>query len=112
VYTFELNQSKISGLSEEERAEEGFPRSTLLLIRKERNEQGYRYEFANGTMKYNETNTTLTEQLTPGEYVLYAKIDPTFKSKHMPPSATINLYSKNFASLQAAPRTKYPSLLR
>lgn len=34
VFTFELNQSKIFGQTEEQRKEEGIGRSTILLIRK------------------------------------------------------------------------------
>lgn len=83
-----------------------------MLIKKERKEKGERLEFVNGTMRYNESNTTLTEQLLPGDYVIYAKIDTTFKTHKLPRTATLNLYSKNFATLKPVPRTVYPDLLR
>lgn len=83
----------------------------MLLFRKEKTEHGYSYEFVNGTMKY-ETNTIITEELTPGDYVIYAKVDPSFQTKKFPQSATLNLYSKNLANLEPVLRTKYPSLVR
>ena len=61
-------------------------------------------------MKYQEANTILTEKLTPGNYVLYAKIDPTIHSNKFPESAIVNISSKTLAALHQVPRTKYPSL--
>jgi hypothetical protein len=63
-------------------------------------------------MKYNEANTVLTEKLTPGSYVVYAKIDPTAISHRLPSTAMLNLYSKSLPELIAVPRTKYPDLVR
>jgi hypothetical protein len=63
-------------------------------------------------MKYNETNTVLTEKLTPGSYIVYAKIDPTTVSHKLPETAALNIYSKSFPELVAVPRTKYPTLMR
>lgn len=54
----------------------------------------------------------LTEKLSPGDYVIYAKVEPPFNSEKLPQTAVINLYSKLFASLQPVLRTKYPNLLR
>lgn len=63
-------------------------------------------------MKYKDSNTTLTEKLTPGSYIVYAKIDPTLDTHKFPYSATINLYSKSVAYLHQAARLAYPNLLR
>lgn len=54
----------------------------------------------------------MTEELKAGDYVVYCKVDPTYNSHRFPSSATLNLYSKNFASLRPVLRTIYPSLLR
>jgi hypothetical protein len=43
-------------------------------------------------MKYSELDTVLTEKLSPGDYVVYAKVDPTFSGK-IPPTTTLSLYS-------------------
>jgi hypothetical protein len=63
-------------------------------------------------MKYNESNTILTEKLGPGSYVVYAKVDPTVISHRLPPKAVLNIYSRSFAELIAVPRSKYPTLMR
>lgn len=63
-------------------------------------------------MRYNEYNLTLTEKLSPGDYIIYAKVEPPFNTEKFPQTAVINLYSKLFASLQPVLRTKYPNLLR
>jgi hypothetical protein len=54
----------------------------------------------------------LTEKITPGSYILYAKVDPTYKTHKLPQNAVVNLYSKSFPSFHAVPRTKYPTLIR
>lgn len=63
-------------------------------------------------MKYKDTNTTLTEKLSPGSYIIYAKIDPTLDTNKFPYSASINLYSKSVAYLHQALRMTYPNLIR
>lgn len=54
----------------------------------------------------------MTEKLTPGSYVVYAKVDPTFSTHKYPSSAALNIYSKALPELSSVARTKYPNLIR
>lgn len=63
-------------------------------------------------MKYTEANMLLTEKLTPGEYLVFAKIDPTRQSNKIPDNTTLSIFSKALTKLTPVPRTKYPDILR
>lgn len=72
--------------------EEGLCRSTLLVAEQTEND----YKFVDGILKYNDEDTTLNTTLDPGKYILYAKLDPTRKNKHMSTRASVSVYSTNF----------------
>lgn len=77
TYFIELHQSGIRAQTPE-RVEEGLNRSTLFLV------DASNYEFINGSLKYQEEDNTLKANLEPGEYLIYAKIDPTINKKILP----------------------------
>jgi hypothetical protein len=80
-----LNHSPIKGQTKAEEEAEGTGRSTFLLIRKEKGDLNtYKFHFVNGIMRYNEANLMLTEKLSPGDYVIYAKVEPPFNSEKLP----------------------------
>jgi hypothetical protein len=79
-----------------------------VLIR--RTEQGP--EFVNGVLKYSAEDAVLTEALEPGNYMLFAKIDPS-RIRHLVPSKTVvSVYAPGFTMLDSVPRAKHPDLLR
>jgi len=53
----------------------------------------------NGALKYNEEDAILNETLEPGNYIIYAKIDPTRSKQLIPRKTTISLYSPCFTLL-------------
>ena len=69
-------------------------------------------QFINGVLKYNEEDTILTEQLQPGYYILFAKLDPTRNSKLIPLKSVLSVYSSCFTTLDPIPQTKYPNLFK
>ena len=96
TYSFAIHQSEIAELREEERREEGMCRSTILLIRN--NGKGD-FDFVEGILKYNEENTTLTETLEAGKYILFVKVDPTRARRLLPPKIMLGVYSTNYVTL-------------
>ena len=74
-----MHQSGIRGESEE-KIEDGLSRSTLIIAKKEENT----YKFVDGILKYHDEDATLKTNLSPGNYLLYAKLDPTRKHNKMP----------------------------
>lgn len=63
-------------------------------------------------MKYTEASMLLTEKLTPGEYLVFAKVDPTRHSNKIPDSTTLSIFSKALTKLTPVLRTKYPDILQ
>lgn len=102
TYSFQVHQSGLA------LTEEGLCRATLLLIRL--TQEGP--IFVNGVLKYNEEDTVITEDLEPGRYLLFAKIDPTREQKLIPDHTVITSYGPCFTRLTSIEQTKYPNLFR
>ena len=106
-YIFELHQDGIRG-EDVEKIEEGLCRSTLLVA-EQINED---YKFVDGVMKYNDEDTTLSLDLNPGKYVLYAKLDPTRKHHLMTENSSVSVYSREFTLLNSSDQKLHPNLLK
>lgn len=64
--------------------EDGYGRSTVVVIRDNSNKIITDYEYVTGLLRYNDQHTSLRAKLTPGKYIIYAKIDPTIKQGNFP----------------------------
>lgn len=100
TYSFQLHQSGLEENTEQAR----LCRATLLLIRKT-NEGPV---LVNGVLKYNEEDTVITEDLEPGQYLLFAKVDPTRESHQIPTNTVITSYGPSFTRLIFVEQNKYP----
>ena len=84
-YSFCLDQAEMDvekkGL---EYFEEGWGRSTILVIKDNSSNVTEDYDFIDGTLKYNEQYSHIRAKLKPGKFIIYVKIDPTLKHSNFP----------------------------
>lgn len=111
MYTLELNQSELVNHNEEDKNEE-ICRSTILIIKKTNESNNPEFSFVNGTIRYGEKTVALAEKLSPGNYVVYAKLDPTEKDKRIPINTSLSIHSSVFSKLEPVRKDKYPDLLK
>lgn len=63
-------------------------------------------------MKYQEEDNTLKAELEPGDYLIYAKIDPTYNKKLLPEKMSISSYSNSFVDLIPLDKKKEPDFFK
>ena len=80
-----------------------------MLIIKKTNEGP---QFINGILKYSEEDAVLAENLQPGNYILFAKLDPTRGKQLIPSKTVVSCYSPCFTILDHVQKAKHPDLLR
>ena len=54
----------------------------------------------------------MAENLEPGNYLLFAKLDPSRANQLIPAKSVVSCYSPSFTLLEHTPQTKYPDILR
>ena len=93
-YSFCLDQAEMQvekkGL---EYIEEGWGRSTILVIKDNSSNVTQDYEFIDGTMKYNQQYSHVRAKLKAGKYIIYVKIDPTIKNSNFPKKISLSVCS-------------------
>lgn len=77
-YNFTINQSS------SQNKEEGYCRTTILLIQITQQKDKNVYSLVDGLLKYNDENTTLKVWLASGKYLVYGKLDAT-RNLHLMP---------------------------
>jgi len=92
--------------------EEGWSRVTLLLARNQSSQFISNYEYVDGLLKYNQQCANLNVSLTPGNYVVYVKVDPTVTHGNLPAKANLVLYSKRLCSLKESSQSQHQDLLK
>lgn len=104
-----INQSKMNPTQGNDYVEDGFSRSTILIINRNANSP---LEFVDGIFKYHHSNTLLRTHLNPGKYLLYCKLEKTVQEKNFPLQADLVVYSQEKVNLTKTFKTMYPDLLR
>lgn len=107
LYTIEVNQSIIAKQTKEQKIEEGGCRVSLILMIN----QGGKCVYLGGTMKHNQEHLMLTQQLEPGNYVVFVQVDPTRKTKLYPDSINISVHSSSIVQITPAEPGKYLTAL-
>lgn len=92
--------------------EEGWSRTTILLIKNNSTNIITDYEYLDGCLKYNEQHPNLKVLLSPGNYLIYVKLDPTPNSKSFPSKAHLIVYSAFPVLLKESSQAAEPDLLR
>ena len=81
-------------------------RLTILLV----NEKNY--EFIDGSLKYNESDTSVKARLEPGKYLIFAKVDPHPESNSVPTDLRLSSYSKHFVNIEPVKRDEHPKFFQ
>ena len=63
-------------------------------------------------MKYHEEDNTLKTRLTPGNYFVYTKIDPTLSGNLIPENMSLSCYSKHWVDISPVDRKKHPDFFQ
>lgn len=98
--------------SKKEGLDEGWSRTTILLIKDNSTKVITDYEYIDGILKYNEQHPNLKVFLTPGKYLIYIKLDPTTHNQNFPAKANLIVYSSLPVVLKESSQTEEPNLLK
>ena len=82
-----------------DKLDDGYGRTTLMILKKFKHNYQYEYELIDGTLKHEDSVTLLKSHLPAGKYVIYSKVEPTLEKHHFPHKNNLILYSKNIIRL-------------
>lgn len=88
--------------------DEGWSRSTILIIKNNSTNILTEYDYVDGIFKYNEQQVTLKTALSPGRYILYLKLDPTIEHRNFPLKSNLVVYSLYPVTLLESSQKQYP----
>jgi hypothetical protein len=96
----------------EQGLDEGWSRTTLLLLKDNSTKVISDYEYLDGVLKYNEQHPNIKVLLPPGKYIIYVKLDPTSNNRNFPSKAHLIIYSTFPVLLKESSQTEEPNLLK